>query len=379
MNLPDTTATRTGIGLREVQRLPTTAARAVEPFAIDGVQYLAVAQLSMDIPGTAPGMGAGDSDVDMVVYRWEAGGDAPGFVEHQRLPVPGGEDAEFFILDGRHFLATASLRSGCNPYDMSPPSVIYEFVRGRFEPFQQITGTAAKQWHFFRVQGRHFLALAQGAAGHGAPVDGSAQSCIFEWNGESFVPFQTIESAWGYNWLAFEVQGRTLLAYADHIAPSRLLAWNGTAFETLQVLEGTSGRAFCHFHASGADWLVFANLLGETWLLRWNGAQFAPYQHLSGPGGREFEWLPASDGSGGHLVQVNFIHGSREAPIPELQSVIYRWQGDGLKAVHAFDTSGGTDAAAFTVDGVPHLAVANSLSGSLHFRTDSCIYRIVPA
>lgn len=373
MNQPALTATPAGIALREIQRLPTSAARAMEPFTIDGVQYLAVAQLSVDIPGTAPGMGAGDSDVELLVYRWEA----MGFTAFQRLPVPGGEDAEFFTLDGRHFLATASLRSGHGPYDMSPPSVIYEFVDGRFEPFQQIVGTAAKQWHFFRVQGRHFLALAQGAAGHGAPVDGAAQSTIFEWNGERFVPFQAVESAWGYNWLAFEVQGRTLLAYADHIAPSRLLVWSGAAFETLQVLEGTSGRAFCHFRASGADWLVFANLLGETWLLRWDGAQFAPHQRLSGPGGREFEWLPAGDGEGGHLVQVHFIHGSREAPIPGLQSVIYRWQGDGLEPVHAFDTSGGTDAAAFTVGGVPHLAVANSLSGTLHFRTDSRIYQVI--
>lgn len=361
------------MALREIQRLPTSAARAVEPFAIDGVQYLAIAQLSVDIPGTAPGMGAGDSDVETIVYRW----DGAAFTEFQRLPVPGGEDAEFFTLDGRHFLATASLRSGRGPYDMSPPSVVYEFVQGRFTPFQRIAGTAAKQWHFFRVQGRSFLALAQGAAGHGVAVDASAQSCIFEWNGETFVPFQAVESAWGYNWLAFEVQGRTLLAYADHVAPSRLLVWNGTAFETLQVLDGASGRAFCHFRASGADWLVFANLLGETWLLRWDGAQFAAHQRLSGPGGREFTWLPDGEGDGGHLVQVNFIHGSREAPLPELQSVIYRWQGDGLVPVHSFATSGGTDAAAFTVGGVPCLAVANSLSGSLHFRTDSRIYQIL--
>lgn len=363
----------TTMNLREIQRLPTSAARAVEPFAIDGVHYLAIAQLSVDIPGTEPGMGAGNSDVETLIYRW----DGTAFAEFQRLPVPGGEDAEFFTLDGRHFLATASLRSGRGPYDMSPASVVWEFVGGRFEPFQRIVGTAAKQWHFFRVQERAFLALAQGAAGHSAPVDGAAQSCLFEWNGERFVPFQSIESAWGYNWLAFEVQGRTLLAYADHVAPSRLLAWNGTAFETLQVLDGASGRAFCHFNASGADWLVFANLLGETWLLRWDGAQFAAHQRLSGPGGREFAWLPDGEGNGGRLVQVNFIHGSREAPIPELQSVVYRWQGDGLEAIHSFGTSGGTDAAAFTVAGVPYLAVANSLSSALHFRTDSCIYAIV--
>lgn len=90
MNLPALTATPAGVSLREVQRLPTSAARAVEPFTIDGVQYLAIAQLSADIPGTAPGMGAGDSDVDLLVYRWEA----TGFTAFQRLPVPGGEDAE---------------------------------------------------------------------------------------------------------------------------------------------------------------------------------------------------------------------------------------------------------------------------------------------
>ena len=39
---------------------------------------------------------------------------------------------------------------------------------------------------------------------------------------------------------------------------------------------------------------------------------------------------------------------------------------------------GGTDAAAFTVDGETFLAVANSLDASLRFRTDSCIYRYSP-
>ncbi len=53
-------------------------------------------------------MNAGDSDIDAIVYVWNSGT----FVEHQRLPVPGDEDAEFFRIGERAFLATASIRTG---------------------------------------------------------------------------------------------------------------------------------------------------------------------------------------------------------------------------------------------------------------------------
>jgi hypothetical protein len=355
--------------LELVQRLPTSGARAVEPFVQDGAQYLAVPQLATDIAGQQPSLTVGDSDTQLLVFRRHEGA----FVEHQRLVVPGGEDAESFEIGGRRFLATASLRSGKGPYEMRVPSTIFEWRDGRFEPFQAIETSAAKQWRHFTLDGRHFLALAQGVAHAGEPVRADAASCLYEWDGERFVHFQDIASAWGYNFLFFEVGGERLLAYADHVVPSRLLRWNGHLFEEFQALEGSSGRAFCHFRADGEDWLAFACLLGETWLLRYDGSKFVRHQRLSGPGGRELEWIASP--SAGYLVQTNFIEGSREAPKPQLRSIVHAWRQGELVEVDGFATTGGTDAATFEVEGQTWLAVSNSLSPELRFAADCCIYR----
>lgn len=364
--------------LTEVQRLPTSGARAVEVFTQDGQTWLAVAQLACDIPGQPPAMTQGDSDTEMLVYRWQDGG----FTEHQRLPVPGGEDAEAFMIGGRRFLATASLRRGAGPYELQLDSVIFEWRGGRFEPFQRIPTTAAKQWTHVQLGGRHFLLLAQGVrAGHDGERGAAGpapKSTLFEWTGERFEAVQEIAaSAWGYNALPIEVGGEHLLAYADHAEPSVLLRWNGARFEPFQVLEGASGRAFCCFQAHGERWLAFANLLGDTLMYRWAGARFEVHQRLSGPGGREFEWLPDGRG-GGRLVQVNFIHGSREAPQPVLDSFVHAWGGGSWSVVERFATSGGTDACAFEVGGARYLAVSNSLDAAQRFRVDSCIYRVEP-
>jgi len=291
---------------------------------------------------------------------------------HARLAVPGGEDAEFFRIDGRAFVATASLRSGSGPYDMQALSTIFELSGDRFEPFLIVPTTAAKQWKHFEIDGRHFLALAQGATGAGESPAPSSQSCIFEWDGASFRPFQRIESAWGYNWAFFEVGGERLLAYADHVAPSCILRWNGSRFEQFQQLEGRSGRAFCFFEAGGASWLAFANLLHDSLWLRWSDGAFRPHQTLSGPGGREFLWLPQEQ----RLLQVNFLLGTRDAPQPELESTFHRLHGQAMVIDERFATSGATDACSFEDDGRVFLVVANSLSGQIRFRTPSRVYRL---
>lgn len=360
--------------LTEVQRLPTHGARAVEAFAIDGRQYLAVPQLARDLPGQAPTMTGGDSDVDSLLYRWQPGS---GFVLHQRLPICGGEDAEHFRIGRRRFLATASLRAGHGPYRMAVESVIFEWTGDRFEPFQRLPTMAAKQWTFFAFDGRSFLALAQGAAASAEAAPADARSTVFEWDGERFVPLQSVPSAWGYNWARFDIDGQRYLAHADHTAPSCVLRWSGSGFEPCQTLDGDGGRAFCFFSAAGGHWLAFARLLGDTVLYRWSGGRWAHHQVLSGPGGRELRWLPdpAAEG-GGRLLQVNFIRGSREQPVPQIDSVFYGWAGGRLRPVQTLPTSGGTDAACFTVGGQPHLAIANSLSAEARFAAESCIYRL---
>jgi hypothetical protein len=356
--------------LRLVQALPTSGARAVEAFSHSGVHYLAVAQMAKDIAGQPAKMNGGDSDVETQIYRWADGR----FELHQSLKVPGGEDAEFFWIGRRAFLATASIREGAGKYEFNVDSKIFEFIHGRFEEFQRIPTFAAKQWRHFTIGSRHFLALAQGVVMDGVVATNPSKSCIFEWDGALFLPFQEVRSAWGYNWECIEVDGQTLLGYADHAERSILLRWDGSAFQPFQEMDGSSGRAFCCFRHSGETWLAFANLLGESLVYRWSNGSFRRDQALSGPGGREFTWFTTD--RAGYLVQVNFLHGSRESPLTELESVIYRCQRGTFSAIETFPTLGGTDTDAFKIGAHQYLAVANSLTADIRFRADSHIYRI---
>lgn len=342
-------------------RIGTTGARAVEPFELDGQSLLAIPQLAADMPGQPPDMNGGDSDTELRVLRRTA----EGFEPFQSLPVPGGEDAEFFRIGGRAFLATASIRSGHGPYEFGVDSQVFEWDGSRFVPFQRVPGFAAKQWRHFIVAGQHFLALAQGL-----PRPGNQPSRIYRWDGQAFEPFQEIASEMGYNWHAFRVAGHDFLAHADHLAPSVLYRWDGSRFAVHQKLADQHGRAFASFRADGEDYLLVGCILGQTRLLRWDGETFAEHAVLDGTGAREFAVLP-----GGYVVRVNFIHGTPADPTTALNSQLYRWRDGGLHLVEEFPTSGGTDVA---VVGDDLVAVSNGLSPDVRFATESVVYRVHP-
>jgi len=359
-----------GTLLVEHQRLATSGARAVLPFHTDSTLRLAVPQLAVDIPGTPPDMNGGDSNIDMLLYRWSGGR----FIEDGGLPVPGGEDALFFRIGGDEFLATASIRSGSGPYDLNVDSILYRRAGAGWEAFQRFPTFAAKQWHYFVVGNRHFLALAQGVTMDGPVARNPRRSCLFEWDGNTFVDFQTLDGGWGYNWVDFDIDGQHFLGYADHTSPSGLMIWNGQSFEPFQEFSPQGGRAYEFFRADGHAWLAFANLTGESFLYRWHAGRFVPHQSLGGPGAREF--AVAETAQAFYLVKINFIHGTPAAPKTDLKSCIYQWKNGQLAVVEEFPTSGGTDAAVFAADGQLHVAVSNSLTRDIRFREDTVIYRL---
>lgn len=354
------------------QRLPTSGARAVLPFEINGGLYLAIPQLAEDIPGQAPQMNAGNSDIDMALYRWRDGK----FGGVGRLPVAGGEDVEFFSIGSDCFLATASIRAGRGPYDFNVDSQIFKWSNGTWAPFQSVPTFAAKQWRHFSFDGRHFLALAQGVTVPGPEVRHPRTSRIFEWDGARFAEFQVLDGAWGYNWEFFERADGRFLAYADHVGQSRLHKWDGARFAPFQDFADHGGRAFRYFEADGSGWMAFAAIDGESVLYRWADGAFRRHQSLGGPGGREF--APIKTGKDLYLVRVCFIEGTPAAPKVDLQSQLYRWQTGQFAVVQEFPTFGGTDAHAFTADGGVFLAVSNSLSREIRFREDTIIYRFAP-
>jgi hypothetical protein len=356
--------------LVEHQRLATSGARAVVAFNIAGAQRLAIPQLAIDIPGTAPYMNGGDSDIDMPIYGWSDGR----FIQDDALPVPGGEDACFFQMDDADFLATASIRTGSGPYDLNAVSVLYKRNGHAWQTYQSIPTFAAKQWHYFVIGQRRFLALAQGVTLEGPVARHPRRSCIFEWDGRQFVVFQNLDGGWGYNWVDFEIDGRHFLGYADHTSASALLVWDGQRFAPFQELSAQGGRAFKFFRMEGKAWLAFANLTGESLLYRWEAGRFVSHQSLGGPGAREFALAQSANGT--FLIQINFIHGTPAAPKTDLTSCIYGWQEGEFIVMEKFPTFGATDAAVFYIQGQCYLAVANSLSREIRFRQDTVVYRL---
>src|ERR1700684_2170580 len=188
------------VTLTEVQRFPTSGARAVEPVRVAGRDLLAIPQLAVDVPGTPPGMNGGDSDTSLLLLDRAGGRLAP----WAALPAPGGEDAEFFTIGDRAFLAVASIRTGAGPYQFATTSTIFEWRGNGFAPFQEVPTFAAKQWRHWQIGGRHSWARARGVLlppGRGEQVPAVSQhsavtrdSVVYEWNGESFAEFQRIPS-----------------------------------------------------------------------------------------------------------------------------------------------------------------------------------------
>lgn len=360
--------------LEELARIPTSGARAVEPFEIDGQQYLAIPQLAFDIPGAPADMNGGDSMVTCVLVLHRRPGTVL-FEECQRLPAPGGEDAEFFQIGNRAFLAVACIRDGAGPYNYAQSQHIYEWRHGRFELFQQVEGYAAKQWKHFQIDTRHFLGLAQGVSLPGHELS-NLPSRLYEWDGRQFVLFQDVPSAWGYNWHAFDIGAEHFLAYADHFVPSLLLRWNGTEFVHYQDLADVHGRAFAHFTREGTDYLAVARLSSESVVLRWDGTRFVPHQVLEKLGARELKLVARGDAL--YLVRVNFIEGTPREPIAALDSQVYRWQNERFEVVQTFATTGGTDVAIWDDAALGTLAaVSNSLTADLRFACSTNIYRCV--
>ena len=355
--------------LTPLQQLPTSGARAVEVFTTDEGTFLAVPQLARDAAGEAPYMNGGDSDIDALIYRWQDGR----FVEYEALPLSGGEDLAYFEIAGRQFLAAAGIRTGKGPYELDCDATVYERIERKWVPLQHFPTFAAKQWFAFSLGARHFLALAQGVTIEGIEPKNPRTSCIFEWDGKRFVPFQTLDGQWGYNFAFASFGAEHYLAYADHVSGSPVYRWNGERFETFQVLAENGGRAFRFFEADGTLWMLHANLLQHTTLYRFDGRQFVAVQVLGEAGGRE---LCLIDGEYGlYLVRVCFITGTPKAPVVVPQSQIFKWREDRFELVDTFATSAATDACSFVIDEQRYLAVSNSLSEGIRFRTDSAVYR----
>ena len=260
-------------------------------------------------------MNGGDSDADLLLLN-RAGGRLEPWAT---LPAPGGEDAEFFTIGDRAFLAVASIRTGAGPYQFAATSTIFEWraagsplpgsadVRG-----QAVAALADRRQALPRAgPGGHRPARARRAGPGGQPGLGRLRV-----GRRAVRRFQPIPSQWAYNWHAFTAGGEYFVAHAEHAGPSVLYRWDGTRLAPHQTLAAESGRAFATFDDGDKSYLVVACIAAPTRLLRWDGARFTEAQVLEGLGAREL----AVTRCGGRtlLIRINFILGTPANPRPAL-------------------------------------------------------------
>ncbi|WP_244946940.1 hypothetical protein [Legionella israelensis] len=369
--LPDLIQAKTV--LLPYQHLKTSGARDFTPFTIDDSQYIAIPQLSEDIPATPASMNGGNSDVDILIFKWVNGK----FHLYQKIPGHGNEGSTFFQIGTQSYLATSSVRSGPKaPYNLHTYAKLYRWDGRYFYPIQQFFSYASKSAYAFSIGNRHFLALANGVVLPDNKMPGNTDSTIYEWNGKKFIPFQSFPTKWGYGWDFFTIDNCHYIALTDHAKASNIYRWDGKKFVLFQSFPKLGGRAFTHFTINGKFYLAYANLLNPSIIYQWNGKEFIKYQSLEGLGGRNFVYF--SDHGKHYLFRINFIDGPHTNPKTKLLSPLYEWIDGRFQVIQNIITYGGVNAAVFTINGQQYLGIANSLSEQLRFRTDSIIYKINP-
>ncbi|MCC5791931.1 MAG: hypothetical protein JJT82_04875 [Legionellaceae bacterium] len=358
--------------LIEYQRIQSSGARGVEIFNIEGNTFLAIPQLAEDISTDPPNMNGGNSMVDVVIYQWKN----KAFDDYQRIVSYGNEHVSFYAFDGRYFLAVASIRSGKSPnFEMNIPSVLYEWQDDCFAILQSFDTFAAKSCQFFTMDNQHYLGFSEGVQEAGMEDAQSLSSHLYHWTGEHFELFQSLPSAWGYDMSFFQIDGCSFLAIADNSTTSTIYKWNGERFVPFQdVAEQGGGRQFCYFSIQNHHYLAFANLLHDSVLYRWDGTMFREYQVLHGKAARNFYVLQRNNQT--YLFRTNFMTGTREQPITQMDSTVYQWCNQQFYPIVSYETHGGTESHAFESDNRIFLVVSNSLSQDVRFQTPTIVYEV---
>ncbi|XP_069790351.1 thrombospondin-type laminin G domain and EAR repeat-containing protein-like isoform X2 [Narcine bancroftii] len=230
------------------------------------------------------------------------------------------------------FAATANKKT-------HPGSTIFKWSEGKFEPYQNITTYEAQAWKHFFIGSQVFLVVANFEKND----QNQEYSVVYKWSRRKllFVLYQRLSTHSARDWEAFQINGETFLAVANHRKgdnhniDSIIYKWNSKSrlFERNQTIP-TSGAY---------DWEFFT---------------IGPYSFL---------------------VVANTFNGTST----RIYSRIYVQLGGIFRLFQSILTYGATDWEVFHVEGRVFLAVANSqsyhsgaLSGINPFNINSTIYEL---
>ncbi|XP_063285980.1 thrombospondin-type laminin G domain and EAR repeat-containing protein [Pelobates fuscus] len=293
---------------------------------------------------------------------------------------------EIFHIPGVGHFAVMANRNN------QPGSVLYKWSDGKFKVHQYFITYQAQAWKHFTIGKRIFLALANFEKND----DGEELSIIYKWNPKKgkFLQYQKIRTYSARDWEAFQIDGDTFLAVANHREGNNhninsvIYKWNSTTglFEINQTIP-TSGAYDWEFFSIGPySFLVVANTFNGTstniqsHIYIFLGDTFRPFQSIMTFGASDWEFFRIQDRF--FLVVANSHNYNIGAGTQELKnsyvinSTIYELNITGQVFVKFQDilTYSAVDWEFFTVGEDYFLVVANSFDGS-SFAVNSVIYR----
>ena len=354
--------------LCELQRIPTSGARAVEAFRIDGRHLLAIPQLALDIPGTPAGMNGGDSNTEMLILERRDGA----YASYRHRPRARRRGRR--VLHHRR----PSVPGRClHPHRLRPLRLRHRVlglrVDGRSVRAVPVVPDVRRQ-AVEALDARRPPLPRAGPGTRPAPVRGLQPQLRDLRVGRRAVrrlpdhPF-----AVGLQLAPVRDRRPHFVAHADHVTDSVLYRWNGARYVPHQSLLPSSGRAFAHF-TDGDHYLVVAGLAQPPAVLRWDGERFVTHARLEGLGAREVR-VVEKDGRL-FLIRVNFILGTPADPetVADLAGLrVARRRVRDRRRVpdHRRHRCRGAHA-----DGDIEFAVSNALSADVRFAAETVLYAL---
>ncbi|CAE7201287.1 TSPEAR, partial [Symbiodinium sp. KB8] len=328
---------------------------------MDGVQYLVLANQRDD----------SSNSIDSKVYRWDDASST--FLWMQNIPTKGAYGWAAFSMDGIQHLVVANAYDGSS---FNTDSKVYKWddASSEFLEMQSIPTAGAYGWAAFSMDGIQHLVVANAYDGTSHNVD----SKVYRWDdaNSTFLEMQRIPTKRASDWAAFSMNGSQHLVVANSFddssynTDSKVYKWDDASskFLEMQSIPTKGAYDWTAFSMDGIQHLVVANGYDgssynvDSKVYRWDDASSEFLEMQSIPTEGAYGWEAFSMDGIQHLVVANGYDGSSY----NVDSKVYRWDDASSKflEMQTIPTKGAYDWAAFSVNGIQHLAVSNFFDGA---------------
>ena len=240
-------------------------------------------------------------------------------------------------------------------------------------PFQNLVTTGARSVEYFTIGKNKYLAVAQ--FGKDLPQgnvnrdggDSDITSPIYQWNGKKFVMMQNLPSHGARDWQSFSIRNNDYLALANLRTGkgpynsdtfSTIYQWDGIRFVPIQDILTQAAQEWCHYVIDGQTFLTVANYATQQGgkinfqinsdIYRWDGQKFILFQSI--PTNGAFNITSFDIGSNHYLAYSNGFGNTSD---------VYIWKNNHFVLLQQIPSNKARDIDSFVIDGKYYLALAN--------------------